>query len=1105
MENLPATQQRHRCPPPLLAGLVTCLLALSTSCSKTTETAGQTTEKNSNFYSERESDQSVRSPPHNGQNLGNAQTKGPNNLTVGEGKESTHKTGRKTESGQFDRTRATADGPATPGGGSQAASDVRPTSGESLTGQPGSPINSGPKIDIKEINRMVSLNQLVDAMSVLRTYFVSGGNDPDAHFLFAKIQAARGDLASAVETLDQPVITESKAALPALGQSAEWLIELNRPLEAEKRFRKILQLVPEAQFVHRALAKLLLRSGRAPVAVESLRSLCRAGNMTQNELASLIAVSDAIDVPLLGAVAEARQLATARKYFESSQLLESVIDAPSTPPDVQALYLRVLAESQQEEKLKSRLASQGKSLRGYSEFWTAFGISALNNNDAETAIGSFLESLRIDPSDTRSIQRLRQALKMAERTEWDEALSQAYRVRHNAILKSNEIAAATAFPSDDTPLRSAKLMDELADLLDQSSRPLEAVLWRSFAAQQRKDQTASTRLRNEFKAIAQTEQAFPTGDTLRLGIPSSLSKDAETLLAKLPSVPPQGIAAPTTDPQGTVVWQDPPSKASWTNIASSIGLEHQFHVAESPQRDGFAIYQTIGGGVASTDFDRDGNPDLYFAQGGCDAPNFDASGDHQRAANRLFRSLDRGSQVVDVSDDAGVGSLGYTTGVSAGDWNQDGFDDLIVNRFGSVDVYTNRGDGTFSSQRVFAGGATWLPASLAIGDINHDGFQDIVALSYADRELIWQKPPRDPQGRPTHSIGPSNFDGGENQVILGAPAGWKKASPLRSKEPATGTSLGVIVGPLTESVNQIFIGNDQQNNRLWTFASAPDPPNESAIGRGCAFGNYGTATAAMGIAAADMNQDGRLDIHITNYQSEPVSLYEGTDFGFRDRTVRRGLLRHSIGVLGFGCASVDFDLNGLPDLIVTNGHVDDTTETNDPFEQPMQLFASTGGRYDLVEVEDPSGYWQKMHVGRALARVDFNRDGRDDVVITNLNENSALLLNETKTKNHSVRISLVGTDSPRDPVGARVTVDNGRKQHAWITAGDGFLCRDEPTLTLGVGDQDGPIDVSVTWPSGRKEDFKKLAVDRHWQIAEGSDAFELESYATDLSIDSINN
>jgi len=173
-------------------------------------------------------------------------------------------------------------------------------------------------------------------------------------------------------------------------------------------------------------------------------------------------------------------------------------------------------------------------------------------------------------------------------------------------------------------------------------------------------------------------------------------------------------------------------------------------------------------------------------------------------------------------------------------------------------------------------------------------------------------------------------------------------------------------------------------------------------------------------------------------------------------------------------------------LVVTNGHVDDTGEPGRPFQQPPQVFANLGDHFQLMKVSDPSHYFGSDHVGRALARLDFNRDGKSDFVVTHLESPSALLINRTETNNHWLQVQLVGTQCERDAIGAKIGVRCGDQQWTgWVTAGDGYLCHNESIVSFGLGGSAELAELVVTWPTGEQQHFKSVAIDHRILIVQG--------------------
>ena len=935
----------------------------------------------------------------------------------------------------------------------------------------------------EQVQSLIAEGDLRGAEKILHPYLIASPDDPIALFTLAQLHAASDDLETAIKTLRHPAIQESDAALPALGTTADWLVQLGRPEEAADCYRQMLRVAPDAVMIHRRLAGLMIRMGRPQLAQGSLRQLCRSGDVRRPELAALISISQVDSSRPIGPIAKARQLAKQHDYQGAADQLASRPPTQYQTSDVEAFHTRMLAELQQDKMVEERLAQGRVDQQAYSDYWAALGIHSLRRKNFEAAISAFSNAVTIDPTDASSIQRLSQTYRTSGKIQLADQHHQRFRQVLKTIRLSNQIADS---PSEDT-------MQELADALDSLDRPLEAVLWRTIAASRQSDSADQVRaLVEQFSSIAQSGNAFP---------PTSLPD------AKRNIILPDSGTTPNRSNQPRIAsgnrsydWPSPPETAVWQNIAGDVSLNHQFRVAKEPQSKAFAIYQSLGGGIAAIDFDLDGRCDLYCAQGAADPPDFQSD-----EPNPLYRNIE--TQVKDISQWAGTGETMYTLGVTAGDWNQDGFDDLAVNQFGSVVLLTNRGDGTFQRSVLLEKPTTWLPSSIVISDINADGLQDLIALAYADSEEIWKKPPVNEEGRPTYLIGPASFAGAANLALLGTPTGWEDGfNEIRaSEETVTDTSLGIIVGldvgktiagknASDVQVNSIFVGNDQQNDRLWTHSNvAQHGWEETAMVHGCAFGSFGNPSASMGIAAADFNQDGQEDLHITNFQDEPASLFYGCRSGYRDHSIGSGLHRHSFNVLGFGTAALDFDLNGLPDLMVTNGYIDDPAEQTPPYEQPMQLLVRQDKKYQLQPVSDSSGYWSRPHVGRAMARLDFDGDGRDDVAITNLNENSAILLNRTETAHHWIRVSLVGKTSTRNAVGAAIKVIGKDRTYTHrVTSGDGFLCRDEPEMTIGLGHQEDNVDVEVRWPNGTLQHWNDVEIDTSWMFLESEpSAFEI--------------
>jgi enediyne biosynthesis protein E4 len=264
---------------------------------------------------------------------------------------------------------------------------------------------------------------------------------------------------------------------------------------------------------------------------------------------------------------------------------------------------------------------------------------------------------------------------------------------------------------------------------------------------------------------------------------------------------------------------------------------------------------------------------------------------------------------------------------------------------------------------------------------------------------------------------------------------------------------------------------------------------EDALVSGLAASAGGGYLAGMGVACADFDGDGLLDLSVTNFFDQSTTLYHNHGGGiFGDRSTEAGLAAPTRQVLGFGLAALDANNDGWPDLVQANGHVSDLRPTL-PYHMPAQLFLNEG-RGQLIDVSDGAGPpWKVLRLGRGLAVGDIDNDGRSDVLIVSLNAPLALLRNQPTSQYHFITLSLEGTRSNRDAVGARVAVTAAGKTHVAARLGGGsFLSASDHRLHFGLGQAQKADRVEVTWPSGEKSRFQDLAADAGYHLREGDPA-----------------
>jgi hypothetical protein len=522
----------------------------------------------------------------------------------------------------------------------------------------------------------------------------------------------------------------------------------------------------------------------------------------------------------------------------------------------------------------------------------------------------------------------------------------------------------------------------------------------------------------------------------------------------------------------------------FVNVAHSLGIDFTYQNAAQPVRREFRIFQAYGAGIACFDYDCDGSVDLYAGQGASEPPH-----ELGERPNRLLRNLgDRFQGVTEVSNSD---DRGYACGITAGDWNQDGFPDLVIGNLQQNRLLINQGDGTFRTQ---AGDQIWneprYSTGLAIADVSGDSLPDIIEVNYLDDPRIFEPIQYKPDGTPVVLPGPLHFQPASDRLFVSLGDGSMRGRTLGSATQSAATGLGLLVTDLDASLgNEIFVANDLMANHLWQRKVDGAEPafQDEAVLRGVAYGAGGMPMACMGIAAADFDENGRIDLHITNFADQWSNQYMQNQEGiFVDLALPLGLDRDSLKMLGFGTQAIDYDNNSTVDLVVGNGHVEDFTAKGTAFEMPTQVFAWQAGRFQLMKVEGDPGYWERGHLSRALARCDWNRDGRVDFVVGDLQEPLALLENRTESPHHWLQLELVGTQCERDAVGAVVRLNvNGKTTTATVQTGDGYMCKNESVLCFGLADQASVDEVVVTWPDGQSQTFEKVEANQRWLMVQG--------------------
>jgi len=500
---------------------------------------------------------------------------------------------------------------------------------------------------------------------------------------------------------------------------------------------------------------------------------------------------------------------------------------------------------------------------------------------------------------------------------------------------------------------------------------------------------------------------------------------------------------------------------------------------------GKLLPETLGSGCAFLDYDADGWQDILLING-MDWPQHK----RQRTTLRLCRN-NRDGTFADVTHRAGLDVEMYGMGVAVGDYNNDGFPDILVTCVGQNRLFHNTGRGTFTdsthssgldNRLAFSTSALWF-------DYDRDGLLDLFVCNY----VKWS-PEHDVfcslDGKHKSYCTPEAYRGETCWLFHNRGDGTFEDVTAKSGIFDTSSkSLGVAMLDYDrDGWPDLLVANDTQPNKLYrnqrngTF-------KDVAVEAGIAFSAEGKARAGMGVDAADFDHSGFPGVAITNFDNEMIGLYRPAANGaYNDVAVQAGVGLASQNTLGFGCAFLDANLDGALDLVVANGHIDDTVRNirgNVGYAQPPQIFLNNGqGKFQDVAASTGESFIQPK-VGRGLCYADFDRDGDLDILMTTNNGPAYLYRNDQQAGNHSIRFRLTGTKSNRDAIGTMIRIEHeGTTQERLVKGGSSYLSQSELPVTFGLGKRDKIDRVTIAWPSGRTEDYKDLAAGQTYDCAE---------------------
>lgn len=530
-----------------------------------------------------------------------------------------------------------------------------------------------------------------------------------------------------------------------------------------------------------------------------------------------------------------------------------------------------------------------------------------------------------------------------------------------------------------------------------------------------------------------------------------------------------------------------PPAITFTDVTSSAGIRFTHNSGRAGKK---WLPETLGSGVAFFDADGDGWSDLLFVNGRDWTPRAG-----RRSLPALYRNTGKGG-FTDITAGSGLDVELYGMGVAVGDFDNDGRGDVYLTALEGDRLFRNEGGGKFRDVTKAAGMANAsFGTSAAWLDYDRDGRLDLFVANYVQwsaKEDLWCSL----DGATKSYCTPESYKGTASKLYRNLGGGrFEDASQKAGVADPTSKSLGVAVLDYdTDGWPDLFVANDTQPNKLYRN-DRRGAFVEQGLSAGVAYSEEGIARGAMGVDAADYDRSGRPHLLVGNFSNQMLGLYHNEGNGlFVDEAPRSTVGRASLLSLAFGVFFFDYDLDGLPDILAANGHIDEEIGRVQPrvqFRQPPLLFHNEGAKRfaDATAAAGPA--FSRPIVARGAAHADHDHDGDLDVVLTTNHGPAYLFRNDGGNRNNWLAIRTRGVKSNRDGIGAIVRVQSASgRQWQMVRSGSSYASQSDLTLTFGLGADTTVATIEVEWPSGAKDRLTGVAANRRLIIEEGKGSVE---------------